>query len=90
MKQIIDTSELVERFNEDEAVWQTYVARRTARRLLGEGNLPAAILDDLDWAEAERECRRTNCVGRRMPLLQAPADPPVTRKRRIGFITDDE
>jgi hypothetical protein len=68
MKQVIDTSELVQRFNDDEAVWRRYEDKRELRRRLGfQSPLPEAILDYLDWLEAERECRRTWCVGRPIP-----------------------
>ena len=49
---------LANRFNEDEAVWERYEARRRVRHLLGIDSLLAEdILDRLDWLEAERECR---------------------------------
>lgn len=68
MNQTIDTSELVQRFNDDEAPWRCYEHKRELRRLLAsESPLPEALLDYLDWLEAERECRRTRCVGKLVP-----------------------
>lgn len=67
MIQVIDNTELVRRFNQDEALWRTYVAKRAARSLLGDRHWPAALLDHLDWVEAERECCRTDCIGRPLP-----------------------
>ena len=68
MKQVIDTSELVQRFNEDEAVWRSYEHKRELRRRLGsQSPLPEAVLDYLDWLEAERECRTTRCTVRPIP-----------------------
>ena len=59
-----DTQELARRFNEDKAVWQRYEQKRTLRRLLGSRSpLPEEILDDLDWREAEQECRAVRAVG---------------------------
>ncbi len=64
----IDTSELVQRFNGDEAVWQRYEDKRELRRRLGsQSPLPEALLDYLDWLEAERECRKTRCIGSYLP-----------------------
>lgn len=64
MKPTIDSQELVRRFNEDEAVWRCYEHKRELRRLLGSRSpLPEEVLDDLDWLEAERECRVTRAIG---------------------------
>ena len=64
MKQAIDTSNLVQRFNEDEAVWRSYEHKRELRRRLGsQSSLPEAVLDYLDWLETERECSKTRCAG---------------------------
>ena len=68
MKQVIETGELVERFNEDEAVWLSCERKRELRRLRGpESSLPEAVLEFLDRLEAERECRQTRCIGRPIP-----------------------
>ncbi len=68
MKQVIDTNELVQRFNDDEAIWQRFEHKRALRRLLGpELPLIEALLDDLDWLEAERECCKTRCIGGYLP-----------------------
>ncbi|MDH5641233.1 MAG: hypothetical protein OEY28_08060 [Nitrospira sp.] len=65
MKAFIDTQELANNFNEDEAVWRHYEQKRRRRRLLGSQiPIPEAILDDLDWLAAERECRTTGYVGK--------------------------
>ncbi len=64
MKQVIDTGELVQRFNEDEAVWRSCERKRELRRMCGpESALSEALLDYLDRLEAERECRQTRCIG---------------------------
>jgi len=61
---MIDSQELVRRFNEDEAVWRCYEHKRALRRLLGSRTpLSEHILDYLDWQEAERECREVRAVG---------------------------
>lgn len=63
-----DPQELARRFNEDEAVWRRYRQKRELRRLLGSPSpLPEEVLDDLDWLEAERECRKAPCVGKPIP-----------------------
>jgi hypothetical protein len=63
-----ESQELARRFNEDETVWQHYEYRRRLRLVLGiESVLPQEVLDELDWVEAERECREIWCVGRRFP-----------------------
>lgn len=68
MDQMTDSQELARRFNEDEAVWQRYEYRRRLRLRLGiESLLPDEVLDELDWSEAERECRQAWCVGERLP-----------------------
>ena len=65
MKPVIDTTKLVQHFNDDEATWRRYEHKRELRRLLGsQSPLPEALLNYLEWLEAERECRRTRCVGR--------------------------
>jgi hypothetical protein len=68
MKPTTDPQTLVSRFNDDEAVWQSYERKRELRRLLGpDSQLPKGILDYLDRLEAQRECRRTWCVGKFVP-----------------------
>jgi hypothetical protein len=64
MNAMIEAQELARRFNEEEAVWRCYEHKRELRRLLGSRTpLPEAILDYLDWQEAERECRAVRAVG---------------------------
>ena len=60
-----NTKELARLFNEDEAIWQSYESRRRLR-LRNETMLPDEILDELDWIEAERECREIRLVGTRV------------------------
>ena len=65
MKQVIDTSELVQRFNDDEKVWRCFEHKRELRHWLGtQSLLPTALLDYLDWLEAQRECCKTRCTMR--------------------------
>ena len=64
MNSMIHSQEMLRRFNEDEAVWRCYEHKRELRRLLGSRfPPPEEILDYLDWLEAERECRQTQCIG---------------------------
>lgn len=64
MKQVIDTDELVQHFNDDEAVWRNCARKRELHRMLGpESTLSEAVLDYLDRLEAERECRKMRCIG---------------------------
>ena len=59
-----DPQERIRRFNEDEAVWRCFERKHALRRLLGSASpLPEAVLDHLDWLEAERETRITRAVG---------------------------
>jgi len=70
MDQMTDSQDLARRFNEDEAVWQRYEFRRKLRLLLStESLLEDKVLDELDWLEAERECRQIRCVGVRLPNI---------------------
>jgi len=62
MKTLVDAQELARRFNEEEAVWQLFEQKRRMRD--STSALPNEILDEIDWREAERECRQTRCVGR--------------------------
>jgi hypothetical protein len=65
MKQVIDTSELINRFNTDEAVWRSYECKRALRRKLeADSLLPEEVLVYLDWLEAEQENSMTWCVGK--------------------------
>ena len=61
MKPLIDTQEIARRFNEDEAVWRRFEQKRSQRD--SASPLPEEILDEIDWREAEQECRQTRCVG---------------------------
>jgi hypothetical protein len=65
MKPVVDSQELARRFNEDEAMWCCYQQKRRLRRILGVRiPLPEEVLNDLDWCEAERECREKSYVGK--------------------------
>jgi hypothetical protein len=62
-----DVCERVRRFNEDEAVWDDFQTRRTLRRLRRSAYTFAEdILDQLDWAVAERECCEVSALGFRV------------------------
>ncbi len=64
MNAMNEAQERARRFNEDEAVWRCYEHKRELRRLLGSRTpLPEDILDQLDWQEAEWECREARAVG---------------------------
>jgi hypothetical protein len=66
MKAMLEAQELARRNNENEAVWRCYEHKRELRRLLGPDpgqSLPEDVLDDLDWQEAERECRPVRAIG---------------------------
>jgi hypothetical protein len=64
----IDSQETARRFNEDEALWQSYQHKRALRRMLGSPSpLPQVILDYLDWREAQRECRVVDATGFFLP-----------------------
>lgn len=68
MDQLGNSQELARRFNEDDAVWRAYENRRRQRLLKRvESLLSDAIVDELDWIEAEREARTIRCVGRVFP-----------------------
>lgn len=65
MKPFVDSQELANDFNEDEAIWRRYEKKRGRRRFLVLPiRLPEEVLDALDWLAAERECRTTRCVGK--------------------------
>jgi hypothetical protein len=68
MKPFVDTQELVNNVNEDEAVWHRYQQKRGLRLLRRSSRLfPDEVLNRLDWLEAERECRERRYVGRPFP-----------------------
>lgn len=73
MRQLTNSPELARRFNEDEAVWQRYQWLRALRLELAiECLVPADILDEINWFEAERECRQTRCMGNQWPVTGTP------------------
>lgn len=70
--------ENVRRFNQEEAVWQRFAAKRALRerlrRLLRSlGASPALTekqldqLDQFDWLAAERETHPSDCIGKQAP-----------------------
>jgi hypothetical protein len=63
-----DTQKMAQKFNDDEAVWQEFTARKRLRELLGTV-LPMAeeTADALDWQWAERTARPVRAVGFPMP-----------------------
>lgn len=68
---INDVFENVRRFNQEEAVWQRFAARRSMRkRLLRSLDSPPALtekqLDQLDWQAAEREVHPSDCIGKQL------------------------
>ena len=65
MKPISDTQENVRHFNEDEAVWRRFEQKRLLRDPFSA--LPEEVLDEIDWREAERECRELRYAGRPLP-----------------------
>jgi hypothetical protein len=73
----MDSQELARAFNEDEAVWQCFENRRRLRLRLGiELLLPTEVLDEIDWIEAERECRKLWCVGEEFPTHRPHTEVP--------------
>jgi hypothetical protein len=69
-----DVQENVRRFNQEEAVWQRFAARRAMRKRLlrllrSLGSSPALTkkqLDQLDWLAAERETHPSDCIGKQL------------------------
>jgi hypothetical protein len=62
---VSDTQEHARQFNEEEAIWRRYQEKRALRRLRGDDpSVPEALLDQLDWQEAEREVRSVRAVAR--------------------------
>lgn len=61
-----DVQENVRRFNEEEAVWRRYQAKWDSRRrrFRLRSKIAEELLDRLDWFMAEREMRRSDCVGK--------------------------
>jgi hypothetical protein len=68
MDELTNSQELARRFNEDEVVWRAYENRRRLRLLKRIESLPSdAIVDELDWIEAERAARTIRCIGKDFP-----------------------
>lgn len=64
MKPFVNTQEIANTFNEDEAVWRRYRQKPDLRLLHGSLRLfPHEVLGRLNWFEAERECRERRYVG---------------------------
>ena len=73
MNTTADPQELARYFNKNEAVWRAFERKRELRRLLGsQESFSEKALDDLDWAEAERECREVHCVGKFSSFRRRP------------------
>jgi hypothetical protein len=67
MNPFLGPQELARQFNEDEAVCRCYEQKRRRRRLPGSRvSIPEAVLDALDWLEAEGECREKRYIGKPM------------------------
>ena len=67
MNQVInDVHENVRRFNEEEAIWRRYQEKRKQRRrrFRLRSKVAEQLLDRLDWMAAERQMRRSDCVGK--------------------------
>ena len=60
------SQELARQFNEDEAVWRCYQAKRKERRRRFKlrSRLGEKLLDQLDWLAAEREMRPVRAIGK--------------------------
>ena len=68
MNYCADAQELSRRFNASEAVNRAFENRRARRRWRDARTpLSTAVLDHLDWMEAEKECREVRCVGEMIP-----------------------
>lgn len=61
MKHLSDTQEITRRFNEDEVVWRHFEEKRGTRD--SASSIPEELLAEIDWREANKECRQTRCVG---------------------------
>jgi hypothetical protein len=66
---INDVQENVRRFNQEEAIWQCYEEKQKRRRRVFRmrSKVGEKLLDRLDWIAAEREMRRSDCVGKQLP-----------------------
>lgn len=63
-----DTQKIVQAFNDDEAVWRAFDARKRLRDLLGPKDpLDVETADALDWMWAERHTRPVRAIGVAMP-----------------------
>lgn len=66
-----DVQERVRQFNDDEAVWRSFVKKRAQRKqllkILAILNAPSQLtedeLDRLDWLAAERAARPVRAIG---------------------------
>lgn len=68
MNLLARAQELARRFNEDEAIQQSFEHRRRLRQFLGARSpLPEETLDDLDWLAARRSCRQTRAIALIIP-----------------------
>lgn len=63
-----DPQEIARDFNDDEAVWRAFNARKRLREMLGTPlPLDEETADALDWQWAEREARPIRAIGAFLP-----------------------
>lgn len=63
-----DSQEIVQDFNDNEAVWRAFNARKRLRELLGTPiPLDEERADALDWQLADREARPARAIGGFLP-----------------------
>ena len=63
-----DTQKIAQAFNDDEAVWRAFDARKRLRDLFGPKDpLTSQIADALDWMWAERHARPVRAIGIALP-----------------------
>ena len=63
--QMSDLQESIRQFNEEEAIWRCFEQTRKQRSALALGlKSRTALLDYLDWIEAEQECREIRGIGK--------------------------
>ena len=67
---IHDSQELARQFNEAEAIWRCYQAKRTERRhrFRLRSRRGEKLLDQLDWLATEREMRPVRAIGKWIDL----------------------
>lgn len=64
----LDAQKLARNFNDDEAVWRAFDARRRLRDVLGARQpLDTETADALDWIWAEQHARPVRAIGIPLP-----------------------